>query len=147
MPFHPRRIEGLTFAEIAARAGLTDSAIRIRYHAGETTLAALLSPARKRGPKPRILLDGASVAEHVAQGDVSRGAIYARLRAGIPIEEAIDPAPRVRQPHAPDALDEAIWCERLGPDGPTSTQPAIAARFGVTRQAVSLRERALRGEQ
>lgn len=144
MPRQPRRIEGLTFAEIAVRTGLTDSAIRHRYHAGETTLAALLAPARKRGPKPRII-DGASVAEHAARGGPSRDALYARLRAGIPIAEAIDPAPRVRQPHAPDALDEAIWCERLGADGPTTTQAELGRRFGLTRAAVSLREIALRG--
>lgn len=139
----PRRIEGLTFAEIAARAGLTESAIRIRYHAGETTLAALLSPARKRGPKPRII-DGASVPEHAAREGVRRGTVYGRLRAGIPLAEAIDPAPRVRQPHAPDALDEAIWCERLGDDGPTTTQAELGRRFGLTRAAVSLREIAMR---
>lgn len=79
--------------------------------------------------------------------------IYKRIVAGETDLRTLTEPARKRGPkpgtvhRRVDALHEAIWCERLGPDGPTVTQKELAARFGVTRQAVSQRERALRSER
>lgn len=138
-------IGGEPISALAARHGISYDAIRTRHLAGLTG-DALVAPVQHRGNTR--LIEGATLVEHATRSGVNQRTLRQRLHMGATLADALDPTLRAGRPlHAPDALDEAIWCERLGADGPTATQPAIAARFGVTRQTVSLRERALRGEQ
>ena len=146
MPRPAIRIDGLTLAEIAARAGLSKTTVWVRYHAGARDLDALSAPRRSGGREPRRI-DGATIAEHAARIGINAAILRDRLRKGEPPESVLSRVKgRHRRRHDEPALDAAILAERLGPGGPLVTQQAIAARFGVVRQTVSQREQSLRVE-
>jgi DNA-binding Lrp family transcriptional regulator len=144
MPRPAIRIDGLTLAEIAARAGLSNTTVWTRYHAGERALDVLSAPRRPGGAEPRRI-DGATIAEHAARIGISAAVLRDRLRKGEPIVSSLSRAKgRHRRRHDAPALDAAILAERLCVGGPIVTQQVIADRFGVRRQTVSQREQSLR---
>ena len=154
-----RRVNGLTVTEIVALSGLSLMTVHRRVTAGES-YEEIVGPRRRPRTHPKIIA-GDMERDHALRLGLQRGSVFSRLKNGWTEEEAtttprIDPGPRLppmpttgERPaarRASDELDDAIVEERLCEGGPMSLQAEIAARFGVTRQAVSLRERALRGE-
>lgn len=91
------------------------------------------------GHKP-ALYRGLTIAEHAARLGISRRCLRARRARGWTEEEMFTTPKRG---HAFDDLDAEILVKRITPASPLLSQQGIADRFGVTRQSVSLRERAL----